>query len=567
MSKAKQDMKLSKLKENNIYPKQLKMRKIKIWQLIFTIIIVYSIGIFKVNAQVISCENIKQIVNIIATDTNLTALKGTIAKEKEGKNSAIYYVQTSIWQSLDDNRGDVIIYDYEKQTYVVSGKIWGYVNLSNEYKVVVDSFKTALGQSWISKVNTGPKADSSTIFRNPQTFVVVAIKKTKLEITIDCYFDKKHAEPICIWGDCDNYDGILEYFNFDLYTGTFINGIPCGDISTIKWYITHMQYNGSVLEGKPAGYGVMFQRDSIINDGLFFNGDTVTINKAKKGCQYGNCENGFGLKVIFNSISNEFSGIYIGYFKNGIPEGLGEKIDGEREQRKTFYGYFKNGIANGTGIKLAADGTTFGKFLDNNMSGKYEVEFLDTTTVYEGTSNYGKMHYFDRNNILIRSGYRTLGLFGNKFRFSESVDPSYVKLLETVKSINEIYKYRENKYEEITEQPKVVSTKQVNTHNIKSTLKFLKTYKTSILNTHSDSAYVLIDLTNGNINKPAWVNQYNKYYLQLKKIFGSRWKVLSDGGAAELKKKSYLYQIQYIDDKTKTVKLNIDPQGVRLEIH
>jgi hypothetical protein len=139
------------------------------------------------------------------------------------------------------------------------------------------------------------------------------------------------------------------------------------------------------------------ENNKAIKTGFFFKGDTVAIDQYKSGCQAGDCQNGFGVKFIIDNI-------YIGNFKDGQPDGLGETIIGSGETQAVYFGHYKNGHSDGKGIFVNHKGNyTFGNYADMVARGKYEVDLTDRTTIQANATD-NTSSFYDENNILTKAG-------------------------------------------------------------------------------------------------------------------------------------------------------------------
>src|SRR5262249_25333027 len=143
--------------------------------------------------------------------------------------------------------------------------------------------------------------DTITYLKNTSNYVVIRIDGAA-DVNIECYNDRKGSTPQCITGDCGNYAGQLRFFSEDTYTGTFIDGSLSG-FGTATWYASKNRYEGSFIDSQLAGYGTLYDaNDKILKQGFFFKGDTATFIRNKEGCQLGNCQDGFGAKMISGDV-------------------------------------------------------------------------------------------------------------------------------------------------------------------------------------------------------------------------------------------------------------------------
>ena len=164
-----------------------------------------------------------------------------------------------------------------------------------------------------------------------------------------------------------------------------------------------------------------YDGDKVLNKGLYFKGDPATIDTTKYTCQYGNCNTGFGLKVIKG-------GFYVGNFKDSLYDGLGELV----MNRTFFYGYFEKNQINGKGIYINAAGEyVFATYAKGHAVGNYEKDYADKTSREANVDGRGSM--FDEENILIESG-----VWG-KAGFTQYTDYAYLDSKNFAKALKDFY--------------------------------------------------------------------------------------------------------------------------------
>jgi len=503
-------------------------------------------------AQEISCENLQQVIKLAGQDPTLKAVTGSIVKAAKGDESAQYTALIPIWK-LGEVYGQAIYqgkynHDYEYEAYSSSqgsGK--------EEMDAALKAIRACVGNSWVVKTEKDGLGDTLTYFKNPADFVVIDIVNHDGMVVLDCYNDSKHSAPECTTGSCDNYWGSIHFFTEDNYGGTFIDGTLSG-IGRVNWYSTRKWYQGSFIDNQLAGFGTMYdENNKVIKTGFFFNGDTVTIDQYKSGCQFGDCQNGFGVKIISNNI-------YIGNFKGGVPEGLGETVIRSGETQAAYFGHYVNGHCDGKGIFVNHKGNyTFGNYADMVARGKYEVDMTDRTTIQANTTD-NTSSFFDENNILTKAG---TGVDA----FVENTSPSYLNLKAAAKSVRQFYAYRPGGYKEIKgEQSKLLKNLGLQ-GGYKCSLLFQKLYDATIDADHNNYYFVTVYLSGKSPGKLQWINIYNKYYDILRKALGNRWKVITDGGKANAAKPSVSLVCQNIFDKTQSINLSYEQRGVQMEIH
>ncbi|WP_295669375.1 hypothetical protein [uncultured Mucilaginibacter sp.] len=511
-----------------------------------------------VNAQHISCENLLAIVKAIAGDSTMRTIKAEIAKEAMGDDSAQYFTSIPIWDYLDDLHGEYIEYDKALGAVVYNGYSINRATLTDERERTIKAFENCLGDGWIIRTAIDGLGDTVTYFKHPADYTTLTVKNHEGWMRIKCYHEPKNGSPVCVSGDCYNFYGGVQFFNNDAYTGTFIDGTLSG-VGHANWFATQKQYQGSFLDNQLEGYGAIYDENNhAVKKGFFFKGDTVPLDRHKTGCQYGDCENGFGVKLT----SSEFfvyADVYIGYFKNGLPEGLGESVTGWGNTETAFFGHYRKGIADGTGIFINYNGNiTFGDYINTIAQGNYLTAVTDKTVI-QGNYDDHSLTYFDANGILTKSGKQLLA-------FVENTDPVYLDRKATAKSLSEFYNYRQTGYKEILNvQSK--SLKSPVFESYKSKRLFQGRFDTNVCSDQHHDLYIIVSLSGKSVDKPAWVKLYNKYYKMLDKALGNQWRVTTDKGIAGVEKISSSIVFRNIFDLSKSIELLIDKRGVQLEIH
>jgi hypothetical protein len=512
-----------------------------------------------VTAQQLACDKLQQIVNVAAADSAFKSLRGA-EKENKFSKSKEYEGTAMLWQP--DGyivQGQYIEYDGEEHHYIYHA-IYGDGSTGEAEKEgtkkIVKMLSDCLGSGWLLKTDTEViLGESRTVYylKNTSNYVVVKILNL-IDTDIECYNDSKNSTPQCIAGDCSNNFGSIHFFTEDTYSGTFIDGTLSG-VGNLNWHSTKMTYQGSFIDNQLAGYGGLYDENNrLVKKGFFFKGDTVSVNRYKDGCQFGDCQNGFGLKMNFNAI-------YVGNFKDGYPDGLGETIFGNGDDEFVHFGYYKMDHENDKGIFVESKGKyTFWHDIAGKPKGEYEVDYIDKTSLqFSGNDNLSS--YFDEDNILTKSGTMVNNVF------TEKNDPVYLNLKAAAKSLKEFYSYRQTGYKEIRgEQGKLLKTLGME-GGYQSSLLFQKIYKTSIDVDHNRYYFVTVSLSGNSADKTKWTGLYNKYYDIINNALGNRWRAVTDEGKAGIKKNKGFLALQNIFDKSKIVNLSLDEKGVQMEIH
>ena len=152
-----------------------------------------------VKAQRLDCDSLQHIINIVACDSMLSSLKGT-AEDKDSGDK-IYFSQVSLWTQLDDLRGQDVAYDKVRKGYSFRAYINNYSSSADELAATLKTFHDCLDKDWISRAVYLKSGDKITYFKNPVNYVVIAIKRLKERVLIECYNDSRNAAPECISGD------------------------------------------------------------------------------------------------------------------------------------------------------------------------------------------------------------------------------------------------------------------------------------------------------------------------------------------------------------------------------
>jgi hypothetical protein len=508
------------------------------------------------NAQQLSCDNLQQIIKVAAGDSTFQSLRGAEKENKYGKSK--------------EYEGTVML--WHPDGYIIQGQYIEYIDLEHHYayhsvfdagatgtsakeetKTIVKMLTDCLGNGWLLKTDLQLILGDSTLvyyLKNTSNYVVLKIMNLAGATHIDCYNDNKNSVPECIYGDCGDYFGSMHFFSEDTYSGTFIDGSLSG-AGRLNWYSTKTAYEGSFIDNQIAGSGTMYnENNQAVQTGIFFKGNPVKVDMSNSGCQFGECQTGFGLKILFNAV-------YIGNFKDGLPDGLGETIS----DTTVYYGYYQKGQGVGKGILINSKGNyTFGNYVNAVAKGKYEVDFVDKTSLEANASDHTS-NFFDENNILTKSG------IGTDNAFVENTDVAYLNLKACAKSLKDFYGYRQTGYKEIRgEQNRLLKNLGMQ-GGYKSTLLFQKIYEASIDVDHNKYYYVTVYISGKSADKTKWVSLYNKYYDNLNNALGNRWKAVTDEGEASLKKNKSSLILQNVFDKSKMINLSINEGGVQMEIH
>ncbi|MEO6832633.1 MAG: hypothetical protein ABI378_09220, partial [Chitinophagaceae bacterium] len=350
------------------------MTKISCYQRV-TIVSIFLLFLSSLaGAQEFNCDNLKKVIQVAASDSTMQSLRGDKEENKIDKgenykgNVLLWKQETDVFQTED------VQYDtqekrfnYEASVMVPYGDDEAGKKETEKLKVLLQS---CLDSNWILKAEASEVFDSVFYFKNTSNYAEIELKQSSGTILLSCYNDPKNAQK-CISGDCDNYLGIVRYFNDDVYSGSFLNGDATGTGYLVS-HSSHYDYTGDFVDGQVQGFGTIRDKNGkAIRSGIFIDGKMVKIDTALKTCQYGNCLDGMGL-----SVTNY--GYYIGNFKDGVYDGLGEYVT----PKTTSYGTYTNGQLEGQGIFSDKDGSvTFSNFKGNKQSGDYEKCNVDRTTI------------------------------------------------------------------------------------------------------------------------------------------------------------------------------------------
>src|SRR6185312_3765178 len=131
-----------------------------------------------------------------------------------------------------------------RKGYSFRAYINNYSSSADEFAATLKTFHDCLDKDWISRAVYLKSGDKITYFKNPVNYVVIAIKRLKERVLIECYNDSRNAAPECISGDCGDYFGSAHYFDEDYYQGWFINGTRSGG-GSILYHSSKQTYKGS----------------------------------------------------------------------------------------------------------------------------------------------------------------------------------------------------------------------------------------------------------------------------------------------------------------------------------
>lgn len=523
----------------------------------FSVALIILIGFWKpAISQELNCENLKLITNNADFDPTFKYLTGKAMENKPGEPKT-YAGVAKIWKDEQDMLQTQFVSQNENKHLFIYNATYDDPSTgqeaNDEVKKIASMFKDCLGDDWILKLNSEPifsKSNQDVFYiKNVKNYVVVKIFSF-LSVHVEIYNDRKNSKPDCLFGDCDSFLGTAHFFNEDTYSGTFIDGAMNG-MGRINWYATKTSYQGSFINNEVAGFGNIYnEKGEVIQSGLFFNCQIVKPDTSQKGCQCGDCQNGFGLKVVEGSY-------YIGNFKNGQYEGLGETAT----NKKIIYAYYKNNTQEGKGIIINSNGEyIFANFTGGELTDKYQTIYPDKTSC-EASINNQSLSFFDENNILQKSKVSVQN------KFIEKTDSHYLSSLACAQSLKEFYSYRHSGYKEIKgEQDKLLKNLGF-LGGYKSTLLFQKLYEVSIDVDNKNYYFITVNLSGKVTDKLKWGSLFNKYYDILNEAVGFEWKAITDEGKTTFKKHSSNYILQNIFDRSKTLNLSIDQNGVNLEIH
>lgn len=163
----------------------------------------------------------------------------------------------------------------------------------------------------------------------------------------------------CISGNCDNGYGVYRWKDGEKYVGKFKNKKRHG-IGTGHW-ADGTEYEGTWVNDNQHGYGVESKDGSIVKEGFWTDGKYTGKDFNKAGCIQGNCNNGYGTKILKSGDR------YRGQFKGGVYHGYGtmDYIKGAK-----YEGEFKNGKYDGEGVLRIRDkGKYIGDFAFGEFNG------------------------------------------------------------------------------------------------------------------------------------------------------------------------------------------------------
>ncbi len=506
------------------------------------------------SAQKISCDSLQQIIKIAASDSTFSSIKGSLIKSNTIKTLIRHTAALSLWQDPDDLYEETIDYNTIDHSY----RYTAIADEDSPVNEILGALKSCLGDKWVVKTEAKDADDTVSYFKNITNYVVVRVEALIGLATVEIYNDRAHAAPECVTGDCKGDAGTIHYFSEDTYGGTFINGTLSG-FGQITWYAQGVSYYGSLIDGHIAGFGTLYDRNGkVTKKGFFFNGDTVHVAYYKSGCQFGDCDNGFGLKYM--DIGNN---IYVGNFKNGLPDGYGESIFGHGQTQSVFFGMYKNGHDDGPGVYVYQGGSFhFGNFRDGVIHGKYTL-YMPDKTIKAGDTETKLASYYSSNNILIRSERGDLGTPG----FGELKDPAYLEAKSAAKSLDAFYHQRETDYKDIIGEQSPLIKKLALSGGYKSKLLFEGKYNATIDIDHNDYYYINIPLSVTTTPRAQWGVIYNKYYNILHSVLGKRWQITSDTGKAGAGKHSGSLLVENTFDHSEQIILTLNDSGVKMELH
>ncbi len=148
--------------------------------------------------------------------------------------------------------------------------------------------------------------------------------------------------------------GTMKFFNGDHYKGAFLDGKFSGEGT--MFYANGDKYVGHWYNNKKHGQGKLYQADGPIKEGNWVRGalieenetnpiaissDAQTSDKNLKNCNTTYCESGQGFFTYSDGSK------YVGYFKNGKPEGRGTCYYANGDK---YVGEWKNHAPHGEGI-------------------------------------------------------------------------------------------------------------------------------------------------------------------------------------------------------------------------
>ncbi|MEO6979502.1 MAG: hypothetical protein ABI113_14025 [Mucilaginibacter sp.] len=519
--------------------------------LAFAATILLSIIFLTARAQQLSCDNLQQIIKVVAADSALTAIRGTVVADKYDK-AQHFRPLINLWVKPGEFDSQFIKYDDERHVFAYDAMVMTEgTSGREEAKDILADFRKCLGESWVFKNDVNHLGDSVYYLKSPADFVVVKIYASGGNDFIELYNDSKKSDE-CLLGNCDGNFGAKQYFSEDVYSGTFIDGGING-IGRMKFYNNGSTYQGSLIDNQIAGDGAVYnEKNELVQSGIFFKGAVVAVDTTKKGCQFGDCENGFGLKVMEG-------GYYVGNFKNSLLDGLGELV----LNKTYFYGYFTANQTNGKGILVNKEGDyIFGDYKRGRLTGDLEWDYANKTSK-EANAETGKGSLFDEDNILIKSG---TWAHMQDAAFTENTGADYVELQAFVKALKEFYGYRKTAYKQIRgEENKML--KLIGAEGYKSKVLFGGAYGAYISTDKTRHFYIKVNLSSQSTDKAKAIALYNKYYVNFAYGVGNRWTAVTDDGVADTAKTKANVVLQNTFDKSKIISLSINGSDVAMEIH
>lgn len=158
------------------------------------------------------------------------------------------------------------------------------------------------------------------------------------------------AQSGCLRGDCQNGQGTYAYADGSRYEGQFLAGQPHGQGKF--FYPNGDYYQGQFANGLPHGKGRRVYADGQIQQGDWQEGGYLAPHLAGqgKGCQGGDCQDGYGVYRF------QQGDRYEGSFQNGKPHGHGlvQYQNGDR-----YEGEMQGGAFAGYGTFYKNDGSLF----------------------------------------------------------------------------------------------------------------------------------------------------------------------------------------------------------------
>ena len=95
---------------------------------------------------------------------------------------------------------------------------------------------------------------------------------------------------------------------------------------------------------------------------------------------------------------------------------------------------------------------------------------------------------------------------------------------------------------------------------------FSNTFETNISADNRHQYYVMVNLSGKSVDELRSIDIYNRYYNNLNKALGSRWRTNKDDGLANAQKNNAEVILENIFDKSKTISLSLERGSVRMEI-